>query len=119
MATQIERTRGLRNVNEYQRMVETDILTRGDHVELIHGEIVQMTPRASRSAAVDTLHALFVTRLGDRAVVWSQGSLPLSPGSMPEPDLSAGPWTADFYREADIRADDVLLLVEVSVTIGS
>jgi Uma2 family endonuclease len=115
MATHIERTRRLWNVEEYQRMVETGILTRGDHVELIHGEVVQMTPMGRRhSAAVAALHALFVTRLGERVVIWSQGSLPLPPGSMPEPDLLVLGPRADFYREADVRADDVLLLVEVA-----
>jgi Uma2 family endonuclease len=117
MATQIERTRRLWNVREYQRMVETGILTRDDHVELIHGEIVQMTPMGRRhSAAVAALHALFATRLGERVVVWSQGSLPLPPGSMPEPDLLVLGPRSDFYREADVRADDVLLLVEVAET---
>ena len=40
MAVEVERARRLFTVDEYERMVETGILTKYDHVELIHGEIV-------------------------------------------------------------------------------
>jgi Uma2 family endonuclease len=117
MSTQVEVARRLWTVAEYQRMVETGILTREDHVELIHGEIVQMTPIGNRHfAAVAALHALFVERLGRGAVVSSQGSLPLPPDSMPEPDVMVLKPRADFYRETWVRDEDVLLLVEVAET---
>ena len=117
MTTEVEVARRLWIVSEYQRMVETGILTREDHVELIHGEIVQMTPIGRRHrAAVGALHALFVKRLGEGAVVWSQGALPLPPRSMPEPDVMLVKPRRDLYREVDVRAEDVLLLIEVAET---
>lgn len=98
-------------------MVETGILTREDHVELIHGEIVQMAPIGRRHcAATAALNALLVRGLGDRVVVVPQGSLPLPPRSMPEPDLMVLQPRRDFYRDVDLSAGDVLLLIEVSET---
>ena len=44
MAVEVERVRRLFTVDEYARMVEAGILTKQDHVELIHGEIIEMTP---------------------------------------------------------------------------
>ena len=117
MAVEVERARRLFTVDEYERMVEIGILTRQDHVELIHGEIVEMTPISqAHFAAVTALNALFVERLGRRAVVGPSGSLRASPHSMPEPDLMLLVPRADFYREAPIRPEDVLLVIEVADT---
>ena len=115
MAIDVELTRRLWSVDEYQRMVDTGILTSRDRVELVHGEIIQMAPIGHRhAAAVAALVALFNRRLEDRVVVWSQGSLPLPPRSMPEPDVLILEPRADYYREAAPRAADVLLAVEVA-----
>ena len=117
MAIDIEVTRRRFTVDEYDRMVEVGILTKDDHVELIHGEIVQKMPIGYRhTAAVAALHALFVMRLGDRVIVWSQGSLPLPPDSEPEPDLVVLKPRTDCYRESAPQVADVLLAVEVAET---
>jgi Uma2 family endonuclease len=117
MAVEVERTRRLFSVDEYERMVEVGILTRQDHVELIHGEIVEMTPIGrGHFAAASALHAFFVERLGRRVVVGAAGSLRVPPHSMPEPDLMLLVPRADFYRGADLRPEDVLLLIEVADT---
>ena len=76
MAVEVERARRLFTVDEYARMVEAGILTKQDHVELIHGEIIEMTPIGQgHFAATTALNALLVERLGRRAVVGSSGSL--------------------------------------------
>jgi Uma2 family endonuclease len=115
MAIEVELARRLWSVDEYQRMVDAGILTKRDRVELVHGEIVHMTPIGHRhAAAVAAVLAPFIRRLEDRAVVWSQGSLPLPPRSMPEPDVLVLRSRADFYREAAPRAEDVFLVIEVA-----
>src|SRR5437763_16518 len=48
------------NVTEYYRMMEAGILSESDHVELIDGEVIEVSPIGSRHAAcVDRLNRLF------------------------------------------------------------
>ena len=55
---------------EYHRMVEVGILKPHDRIELIRGEIIEMSPPGRRHIAfVNNLTRLLVRRLGDRAIV--------------------------------------------------
>ena len=102
-------------VDEYLHMAEAGILTKRDRVELLEGEIVEMTPSGSpHGAAVSVLNRLFVTGLGERAVVWPQFTIRLSPRSAPEPDVAIA--RRRSYRSAYPTAEDVLLLIEVADT---
>lgn len=117
MAVEVERARRLFTVDQYERMVEVGILTKYDRVELIHGEIVEKMPIGrGHFAAVAALIELFSERLGRRAIIGTSGSLRVPPRSMPEPDLMLRARRADFYREADLRPEDVQLLIEVADT---
>jgi Uma2 family endonuclease len=49
MSVQIERRTF--SVDDYYRMVEVGLLTEGERVELIEGEVVKMSPIGSRHAA--------------------------------------------------------------------
>ena len=76
MAVELRRRRF--TVEEYQRMGATGILDEDERVELIEGEIVEMNPIGPlHGSVVARLVALFVQRVGDRAVVWPQNSLVL------------------------------------------
>src|SRR5438046_8918146 len=67
MAVDIERERRRFTIDEYERMVETGILTSDDRVELIEGEIVEMSPIGNPHAAfVANLNHLLVHAVGDR-----------------------------------------------------
>jgi len=103
-------------LDEYHRMGETGILGEDDRVELIEGEIIEMTPIGSRHAAiVARIQHLFSIRLGDRAVVWSQNPLLLVPQqSEPEPDVMLLAARPDFYASGLPEPPDVRLLVEVA-----
>src|SRR5438552_12280642 len=106
-------------VEEYHRMAEAGILSEDDRVELIEGEIVQMSPIGPRhSACVDRLNALFTSRLRRRAIVRVQNPIVLSRWTEPQPDLTLLRPRADFYAERHPGPADVLLAVEVAETSG-
>lgn len=104
-------------VDDYHRMAEVGILTEDDRVELLDGEIVEMTPIGSDHAGhVKRLTALFTSRLGARVVVSVQDPVSLSRHSEPQPDVALLRPRADFYARSHPRPEDVLLLIEVADT---
>lgn len=110
----VDATRRVFSVDEYHRMGEAGILTEDDRVELIEGEIVQMTPVGSRHAAcVDRLNQLLGRALGQRAIIRIQSPIHLSDLSEPEPDLTLLVPREDFYAEAHPTPNEILLVVEV------
>ncbi len=112
MVTDLARVRF--SVDDYHRMAETGILHEDDRVELIGGEIVQMSPVGSHHAAcVKRLNRLLGRRLGDEAVLGVQDPLRLGDDTEPEPDLTVLQPREDFYEQATPTATDVLLLIEV------
>jgi Uma2 family endonuclease len=115
MAVGVERARRLFTIEEYERMVETGILERDDRVELIEGEIVEMSPIGDPHAAfVANLNHLLVSHMGDRARVWVQGPVRVPPRSKPQPDLAL--LRPRSYVRAGATAEDVLLVIEVADT---
>jgi len=113
----LELTRRRFSVDEYERMGEAGILGEDDRVELLDGEIVEMTPIGSRHAAtVKRLIALFSERLGNRAQIGAQDPVWLDESSEPQPDLVLLRPRADFYAAGHPTPEDILLLVEVADT---
>jgi Uma2 family endonuclease len=103
--------------DEYHRMGEAGVLSEDDRVELLDGEIVQMSPIGiPHSSSVDRLTAFFSRRLGSRAILRVQGPIILDRFSEPQPDLSVLAPRADFYGHAQPRPHDVLLAIEVMDT---
>jgi Uma2 family endonuclease len=105
-------------VEEYYQMVQAGILSEDDRVELIKGEIVEMTPISSRHAAcVARLTASFA-RVQEKGIVWVQNPIRLSECSEPQPDLALLRPRPDFYAATHPSPQDVLLVVEVAETSG-
>ena len=70
-------------------MGEAGILKPTDRVELIRGEIVEMSPIGPRHAAfVNNLNQLLVIRLAGRGIVSVRTRWSLADDSEPEPDLA-------------------------------
>jgi Uma2 family endonuclease len=117
MAIEAEPARRLFSVDEYHRMAEAGILRAEERVELIEGEIVQMAPIGPRHiGCVINATRLFITRLGDRAVVSPQNPVVILPRSEPQPDLLIlRPRPVSYSRELP-GSHDVLLAVEVADT---
>jgi Uma2 family endonuclease len=117
MAVEIEVPRRLFTVEEYHRMAEAGIFHPDERVELIEGEIVQMSPIGPRHAGcVINANRLFVTRLGERAVVSPQNPVVIQPRSEPQPDLLLLRPRAVSYSREHPTPEDVLLAVEVADT---
>ena len=108
-------TRWKLDVHEYHRLGETGILTEEDRVELIEGEVVEMSPiGAAHAGKVNRLNRLFGRLVGDRAVVALQNPIQLSDRTEPQPDVALLRPRADFYEAAAPTPADILLLVEVA-----
>ena len=115
MAVEVVATRRRFTRAEYHRMAEVGILGEHDRVELIRGEIVEMSPIGRRHKAfVGNLAQLLIVRLAGRAIVWVQSSIALAEDTEPEPDLAVLRRGAVPYKERDAWAEDALLVVEVA-----
>lgn len=113
----VELLRRLFTVEEYERMVQADILAIAERVELLNGEIVEMSPIGTRHAAcVKRLNQLFSQLVGGRAIIGVQDPIRLSDRSQPQPDLALLQPRSDFYVTAHPQPPDILLIVEVADT---
>jgi Uma2 family endonuclease len=113
MQTEVPRKRF--SVDEYLRMVETGILGKNDHVELLEGEILEMSPIGKRhQACVDRANQLFHRLLQDKVIVRAQGSIRLGDYNRPQPDLVLLKFQKDFYASTEASQKDALLVIEVS-----
>lgn len=103
-------------VAEYHRMGETGVLPRGKRVELIDGEVVEMSAVGRRHVGcVNRLDALLQRRLAQgEVIVQIQSPVVLAEHHEPEPDVVVLHYRADYYSEGLAEPDDVLLLIEVA-----
>jgi len=102
-------------VDEFERMGEVGIFHEDDRVELLDGELYEMTPVGDdHIGTVNDANYLFVSRLGGRAIVNHQNQIRLSDNSEPKPDLTILRPREDRYRQSKARPEDVLLVIEVA-----
>lgn len=104
-------------VDEFHRMAEARVFGEDDRLELIAGEIVEMTPIGSRHAAcVDRLARQLQQQTGATTIVRVQSPIVLGADSEPQPDISVLRYRSDFYRDRHPGPGDVLLVIEVADT---
>jgi Uma2 family endonuclease len=102
-------------LDDYHRLGEAGILSEDDRVELLEGQLIDMSPVGPRHAVtVDRLHTLLVRAVADPIWVRGQNPIALDSLSEPQPDivLLRAPWPG--FPQAHPRAADVVLLVEVA-----
>ena len=110
-------TRHRFSVEEYYRMAETGILRPDARVELLNGEIVDMSPIGPfHGGVVNYLIEVFTAASRGRWVTAAQNPVHLSADSEPQPDLLLLKPSSDFYRKRHPQPEDVYLLIEVSDT---
>ena len=113
MAIETEVSRRLFTADEFERMAEAGVFDPEERLELIDGEIVEMSPVGpGHGAAVAILNKHLVIGVGDRAVVWCQSSARMELRSVPQPDLAL--LRPRSYRRANPTPEDIVLIVEVA-----
>ena len=109
-------TRHRFTVEDYERMGDAGVLGEDARVELIAGEIVDMSPiRPRHVACVNRSNRLLSRHVGDAGWVSVQNPIRLGDHDEPQPDLAVLRPRADYTRSLPTPAD-VLLLVEVADT---
>jgi Uma2 family endonuclease len=104
-------------VDDFAKMVDAGILTADQRVELIDGEVREMSPIGSVHAAiVNRLNSLLTVKLNGRAIVSVQNPVILNDFTEPQPDFVILRLREDFYKEELPGPGDVLLIIEVSDT---
>ena len=104
-------------VGEYERMGEMGFFPPDARVELIEGQIIEISPIGSRHAAcVKLLNRILNQQVAEDAIVSTQDPIRLSDLSEPRPDLAVLRFRRDYYRERHPGAYDVLLVIEVADT---
>lgn len=105
------------DVREYHRMAEAGILGEDDRVELVGGELVEMTPIGARHlACVVALTHLLVESSAGRWFVSAQNPVRLGERDEPQPDLTLLGRKPRPEAAAPPGPGDVLLVIEVSDT---
>jgi Uma2 family endonuclease len=101
----------------YQEIGRAGLFDPTLRLELLDGEIYEMSPIGSRHAAcVDRLSNLLNRLVGRSFIVRTQNPIRLSDLSEPVPDLSLADWRDDFYEKALPIANAVHLVIEVADT---
>src|SRR3954469_7674954 len=113
MATEFARRRF--TVDDYHKMGDAGILTEDDRVELLDGEIVEMSPiNIPHATCVGLLTMLFAPPLAGKGIVWVQNPIFIDNLNEPQPDLALLRLRDYLREERHPGSDDILLLIEVA-----
>ncbi len=104
-------------VKKYQEMIESGMFTSDDHIELIRGEIIEMSPIGRKHAnSVKRLNAILSQKLSDQVIVSVQDPVELDDNSAPQPDVALLKKRDDFYLNSGPNPRDIFLIIEVADT---
>jgi hypothetical protein len=102
------------SVEEFHQMGAAGILDENDRVELVDGQIIEMSAIGSRHAACVARLTRRLQPVGEAAILWVQNPVRLDRHTELVPDLALLRPRHDFYAEAHPGPGDVLLLIEVA-----
>ena len=102
------------SVEEYHRMIEAEILSENDRVQLVDGWIIEMPPIGPEHCTSTSLVGTALDdALPDGWIVRRQDPITLATGE-PEPDVVVARGTVRDYARRHPTSVDIALLVEVS-----
>jgi Uma2 family endonuclease len=103
------------NLDEWRRMGEAGIFPPESRIELIDGEIIEMSPIGFNHAGhVTRIMNLFAPLLNGKVLMTAQNPVQLGDLSEPKPDFMLLRPEPGFYSTRHPQAADVLLLVEIA-----
>lgn len=104
-------------VEDFRLMYEAGVFRPDSRLELIAGEIYEMSPIGKLHAGcVAALAEMLRDMLQRAAIVWVQSPIQLDDYTEPQPDIALLERRDDFYRRALPQSSDVLLVIEVADT---
>ncbi len=112
---ELELTRRRFTVAAYLRMVEAELFVEGERVELIHGDLIEMSP--IYITHISTLNRpvwMLSNALGKQVILSVQNPVQLSEDSLPQPDVAVFRFQEEFYSEQHAKPEDILLIIEVA-----
>ncbi|WP_256997568.1 Uma2 family endonuclease [Gloeobacter morelensis] len=102
-------------MDDYHRMLQSGILTADERVELLGGQVFEVSPQEPPHAATTRRSSRYLDRLLEgRADVRTQLPITLRPDSEPEPDIAVVRCDPGEYADRHPAAADVLLLIEIA-----
>jgi Uma2 family endonuclease len=102
-------------IAEYHRLIELGFLTEANHIELIRGELIQMTAKGTPHTVCSSILCRQLDRLlGDQAVIRGQDPITLPNQSEPEPDVVIARGRDEDYLAHHPYPEDILLVIEIS-----
>lgn len=105
------------SVDDVERMVEAGILDEGAPVELLAGELVEVSPQGpAHASSKRTLARRLREAYGAGLLVLEQDPLECGSHSLPEPDLAVVRGDEASFRTRHPRGDEAVLVVEVART---
>lgn len=102
-------------INDYHRMLDAGILAESEQVELLNGQVIEMSPqRPPHTTATKRAYDYLKPLLAGRADVRSQSPIILSSHSEPEPDIAVVVIDELEYSDRHPRPNEIFLLIEVA-----
>ncbi len=102
------------SIQDYHQMIETGLLDERK-VELVHGEIIEMSPEGAPHSSYCGEIAEYLRRiLGSRAKVREAHPITLADNSEPEPDIAIVRNRSTLYRDRHPQPADILWLIEIA-----
>src|SRR5262245_57497806 len=104
-------------IEEFERMLNAGVFGLDARIELLRGEIIDMSPIGDRHlGCVMLLDLLLHEQIGSRASILVQSPIELPDNTRPYPDVCLLKWRDDVYRRKHVTYEDVILLIEVADT---
>lgn len=102
-------------IAEYHQLIELGFFKEGDRIELIRGELIQMTAKGTPYTVCSSILCRQLDRLlGDRVVIRGQDPITLPNQSEPEPDIIIARGKDEDYLPHHPYPEDILLVIEIS-----